>query len=139
MRTLLTSSARRVPLLAGLGRASHPVHPPRFHFPSSHAFANISRSFSSQNEDGENTHFGFKTVRAQDKAKMVEEIFSKVAERYDVMNDLMSGGMHRLWKDQLVSSLGPVRGTTMVDLAGGTGDVAFRILKELAAQRPPPL
>lgn len=70
---------------------------------------------------------------------MVEEIFSKVAERYDVMNDFMSGGMHRLWKDQLVSSLGPVRGTTMVDLAGGTGDVAFRILKELAAQRPPPL
>jgi hypothetical protein len=60
-----------------------------------------------------------------------------VAERYDVMNDAMSAGMHRLWKDQLVETLGPMRGTTIVDLAGGTGDVAFRIMEKLRHQPVP--
>jgi ubiquinone/menaquinone biosynthesis methyltransferase len=74
-------------------------------------------------------------VRAEDKAGRVAEVFSKVAARYDVMNDVMSGGLHRLWKDNLVAKLGPIRGSTIVDLAGGTGDVSFRILDALREQR----
>jgi len=85
----------------------------------------------------ETTHFGFKTVGVEEKAKHVHDVFSKVAERYDIMNDAMSAGMHRLWKDQLVDTLGPMRGTTIVDLAGGTGDVAFRILQRIKLQPLP--
>lgn len=76
------------------------------------------------------THFGFESVPESEKQVRVDEVFSRVARRYDVMNDLMSGGMHRLWKDALVSWLMPPRsGPTwkVVDVAGGTGDVAFRI------------
>jgi len=56
------------------------------------------------------------------------------ASKYDVMNDFMSAGLHRLWKDELVATLGPQRGMTHVDLAGGTGDVTFRIVDALQAQ-----
>lgn len=96
---------------------------------------NLAKQFSVQRRlssfGKETTHFGFKTVPSDEKAKLVEQVFSKVASRYDTMNDLMSGGLHRLWKDHLVSTLGPVRGTTIIDLAGGTGDVTFRILEAL--------
>ena len=64
----------------------------------------------------------------------VGQVFSAVASKYDLMNDFMSGGLHRLWKDDLVASLGPQRGMTFVDLAGGTGDVTFRIVDALRAQ-----
>ena len=80
------------------------------------------------------THFGFQTVRTEDKAKLVGEVFSAVASKYDIMNDFMSGGLHRVWKDELVAALGPQRGMTIVDLAGGTGDVTFRIGDALRAQ-----
>lgn len=76
--------------------------------------------------------FGFRRVAEDDKQGLVNEVFSKVAERYDQMNDLMSGGLHRLWKDDLVSMLNPPRGAAAfqhLDVAGGTGDVAFRILR----------
>ncbi|MGH7068479.1 MAG: class I SAM-dependent methyltransferase [Acetobacteraceae bacterium] len=69
--------------------------------------------------------FGFRTVPAAAKAGMVGEVFARVARHYDVMNDLMSLGIHRLWKRRLVSLLEPRSGATLLDLAGGTGDVGF--------------
>lgn len=77
----------------------------------------------------ESTHFGFKTVDAADKAGLVRNVFSSVAPKYDLMNDLMSGGIHRLWKAALIDWLRP-RGTMkLLDVGGGTGDIAFRFLE----------
>ncbi|MFN4140659.1 bifunctional demethylmenaquinone methyltransferase/2-methoxy-6-polyprenyl-1,4-benzoquinol methylase UbiE [Aestuariivirga sp.] len=76
--------------------------------------------------------FGFRRVGEREKQGLVNDVFSRVAERYDQMNDLMSGGLHRLWKDDLVAMLNPPRGQapfSHLDVAGGTGDVAFRILR----------
>ena len=77
-----------------------------------------------------NTHFGFSTVRETDKEKLVHEVFEKVAGRYDLMNDLMSGGLHRLWKDAMVAWLAPpkTRPWLHIDMAGGTGDIALRAI-----------
>jgi demethylmenaquinone methyltransferase/2-methoxy-6-polyprenyl-1,4-benzoquinol methylase len=77
--------------------------------------------------------FGFRTVGEGEKQGLVNEVFSKVAERYDQMNDLMSTGLHRLWKDDFVTMLGPPKGHQpyrVLDVAGGTGDIAFRIARE---------
>ncbi len=79
--------------------------------------------------DDETTHFGFQTVPEADKAGMVHGVFSSVASRYDVMNDLMSGGVHRLWKDAMMDWLAPRPGQRLLDVAGGTGDVAFRFMR----------
>ncbi len=75
------------------------------------------------------THFGFQTIDLDRKQAMVDEVFHKVARRYDLMNDLMSAGLHRAWKDAMVTMLNPPRKGhfAVVDVAGGTGDVAFRI------------
>ncbi len=75
------------------------------------------------------THFGFQTVREDEKAGKVHEVFTSVASRYDVMNDLMSGGIHRLWKDAMMDWLAPQPGQRLLDVAGGTGDIAFRFLR----------
>ncbi|CAI0423156.1 unnamed protein product [Linum tenue] len=75
------------------------------------------------------TSFGFKEVREEDKSQLVGNVFTNVASNYDLMNDLMSGGLHRLWKERLVSKLNPFPGMKHLDVAGGTGDVAFRILE----------
>ena len=77
----------------------------------------------------EETHFGFSNIPLGEKQQRVDEVFHKVAGRYDLMNDLMSGGLHRLWKDALVGRARPsrVRPFRHLDVAGGTGDVAFRI------------
>ncbi len=75
------------------------------------------------------THFGFQTVPEGDKAGMVHGVFTRVASKYDIMNDLMSGGVHRLWKDGMMDWLAPRPGQRLLDVAGGTGDVAFRFLK----------
>jgi demethylmenaquinone methyltransferase / 2-methoxy-6-polyprenyl-1,4-benzoquinol methylase len=78
------------------------------------------------------THFGFRTVPLADKQALVDDVFHKVARRYDIMNDLMSGGLHRAWKDALVSKLRPpqsARPFHLLDLAGGTGDVSFRVIE----------
>jgi demethylmenaquinone methyltransferase / 2-methoxy-6-polyprenyl-1,4-benzoquinol methylase len=75
------------------------------------------------------THFGARRVPLDDKQALVDDVFHRVARRYDLMNDLMSGGLHRAWKDDLVTALDPPRGATpfrLIDVAGGTGDVAFR-------------
>jgi len=81
---------------------------------------------------GENTHFGFRQVPLEDKQSLVDDVFHSVAGRYDLMNDLMSGGLHRAWKDVLVNTVNPPksgRPFAMLDLAGGTGDVAFRMVQ----------
>jgi len=77
------------------------------------------------------TSFGFKEIPEEEKSRMVGNVFSNVASNYDLMNDLMSAGLHRLWKDRLVSKLNPFPGMKHLDVAGGTGDVAFRILETL--------
>lgn len=75
------------------------------------------------------THFGFQTVPEADKAGMVHGVFTRVASRYDVMNDAMSLGIHRLWKDAMMDWLAPRPGQKLLDVAGGTGDISFRFLK----------
>ncbi len=77
----------------------------------------------------EQTHFGFRTVAAGDKAGLVHRVFDSVAGRYDLMNDLMSGGVHRLWKRSMIDWLAPRAGQQVLDVSGGTGDIAFRILQ----------
>lgn len=77
----------------------------------------------------EDTHFGYSTVSLGRKQAMVDDVFHKVADRYDLMNDFMSAGLHRAWKDVLVSMVKPARTRPFrhLDVAGGTGDVAFRV------------
>jgi demethylmenaquinone methyltransferase / 2-methoxy-6-polyprenyl-1,4-benzoquinol methylase len=79
------------------------------------------------------TSFGFQTVPATEKAARVGDVFRRVASRYDLMNDLMSGGMHRLWKDRFVRRVKPRAGEAILDMAGGTGDIAFRMAASGAA------
>src|SRR5215212_11177338 len=76
------------------------------------------------------THFGYETVPLAEKQSRVNEVFHSVARRYDLMNDLMSAGLHRLWKEALVTAVNPskTRPHGHLDVAGGTGDVAFRVL-----------
>ncbi|KAF0933673.1 hypothetical protein E2562_018903 [Oryza meyeriana var. granulata] len=77
------------------------------------------------------TSFGYKQVPEEEKSKLVGNVFSSVASSYDLMNDLMSVGLHRLWKDRLISKLNPFPGMKHLDVAGGTGDVAFRVLERI--------
>ena len=78
------------------------------------------------------THFGFRNVPLGDKQTLVNDVFHSVASRYDLMNDLMSAGLHRVWKDVMINALNPPRGDkpfALLDVAGGTGDIAFRAAK----------
>jgi len=75
------------------------------------------------------THFGAQTVREDDKAGMVRSLFSDVANKYDIMNDVMSMGIHRIWKEAMMDWLAPRTGQRLLDVAGGTGDVSFKFLK----------
>ena len=81
------------------------------------------------------THFGFQTVAEDDKAGLVHGVFSRVASRYDVMNDVMSVGIHRIWKNAMMDWLDPRDGQQLLDVAGGTGDIAFRFLKRAPRAR----
>jgi len=74
-------------------------------------------------------NFGDQPVSPEEKTRRVGAVFSSVARRYDLMNDLMSGGMHRLWKDRFVARVKPRAGEAILDMAGGTGDVAFRMAR----------
>src|SRR5206468_864622 len=78
------------------------------------------------------THFGYRQVPLEDKQALVDDVFHKVARRYDLMNDLMSAGLHRAWKDALVTAINPPKSDrefALLDVAGGTGDVSFRTIE----------
>jgi demethylmenaquinone methyltransferase/2-methoxy-6-polyprenyl-1,4-benzoquinol methylase len=77
----------------------------------------------------ETVDYGFTSVGPEEKTRRVRRVFDSVASRYDVMNDVMSGGLHRLWKDDFVRRVAPKPGERILDLAGGTGDIAFRMAK----------
>ncbi len=79
-------------------------------------------------------NFGFKKVSKEEKPKLVNKVFDSVAFRYDLMNDLMSAGLHRLWKDSFIDWLAPRKNTHLLDVAGGTGDIAFRFSKKTKNQ-----
>jgi demethylmenaquinone methyltransferase / 2-methoxy-6-polyprenyl-1,4-benzoquinol methylase len=85
---------------------------------------------AAQDSDARTTHFGYETVPLAEKQAKVDDVFHKVAGRYDLMNDLMSAGLHRLWKDALITTLKPAKDRPFrhLDVAGGTGDVAFQVL-----------
>jgi len=74
------------------------------------------------------THFGFETVREDEKAGRVQGVFTSVASKYDIMNDVMSVGIHRIWKEAMMDWLAPRAGQKLLDVAGGTGDVSFKFL-----------
>ncbi|MGH1459857.1 MAG: bifunctional demethylmenaquinone methyltransferase/2-methoxy-6-polyprenyl-1,4-benzoquinol methylase UbiE [Paracoccaceae bacterium] len=78
--------------------------------------------------DDKTTHFGFETVPEAEKAGRVQGVFGSVASKYDVMNDVMSMGIHRIWKDAMMDWLAPRKGQRLLDVAGGTGDISFRFL-----------
>jgi demethylmenaquinone methyltransferase / 2-methoxy-6-polyprenyl-1,4-benzoquinol methylase len=88
---------------------------------------------TSDNSRGGEIDFGFRRVPEAAKAPLVRAVFDSVAERYDLMNDLMSGGVHRWWKAEMVRWLGPRPGQRLIDVAGGTGDIARRALPRLVA------
>ena len=79
-------------------------------------------------------NFGYKKVSKEEKPKLVNKVFDNVAFRYDLMNDLMSAGLHRLWKDSFIDWLAPRKNTHLLDVAGGTGDIAFRFSKKTKNQ-----
>jgi len=87
----------------------------------------LSRSCSGYS-DKKQTHFGFQTVGEAEKRDKVLSVFHNVADKYDMMNDVMSAGVHRLWKDYFVNKINPSRDLKLLDVAGGTGDIAFRFL-----------
>lgn len=82
-----------------------------------------------QDNQEETTHFGARVVPESQKAGLVHDVFSNVASKYDVMNDVMSMGIHRVWKDAMMDWLSPCDHHSLLDVAGGTGDIAFRFLK----------
>ncbi|KAM8797652.1 2-methoxy-6-polyprenyl-1,4-benzoquinol methylase, mitochondrial [Eudromia elegans] len=81
------------------------------------------------------THFGFQTVSEEEKGEKVYQVFENVAKKYDVMNDSMSLGIHRVWKDVLLHKMNPSPGTLLLDVAGGTGDIAFRFINYVRSVR----
>jgi demethylmenaquinone methyltransferase/2-methoxy-6-polyprenyl-1,4-benzoquinol methylase len=81
--------------------------------------------------DNKTTHFGYQQVAEAEKARKVADVFDSVASRYDLMNDLMSGGMHRLWKSFAIAQSGVTRGSRVLDVAGGTGDLSLAFAKRV--------
>ena len=86
------------------------------------------------NKDTQKTHFGFQTINIDEKIKAVEGVFSSVASKYDIMNDVMSFGVHRLWKQAAIQFTGLKPGDTVLDLAGGTGDLAAKLYKKVGEE-----
>lgn len=84
-----------------------------------------------EDQQSQKTHFGFEEVNETDKNRRVKDVFSSVASQYDIMNDLMSGGLHRVWKHIAVTLSGVREGSRVLDIAGGTGDLSKRYLKKI--------
>ncbi|KAJ1799389.1 hypothetical protein LPJ59_001866 [Coemansia sp. RSA 2399] len=94
------------------------------------SFSTTAQTLSeAEKSEDQTTHFGFKTVPKQMKESLVRNVFSNVASKYDLMNDAMSGGVHRLWKDHFIRKMAPAPGAKLLDVAGGTGDIAQRFLQ----------
>lgn len=85
-------------------------------------------------EGDQKTHFGFETVSEEEKVQRVHGVFTSVAAKYDLMNDAMTMGVHRLWKDAFLDWMAPRRGVRVLDVAGGTGDIAFRYLDRIKGE-----
>uniref|UniRef100_A0A6I8P992 2-methoxy-6-polyprenyl-1,4-benzoquinol methylase, mitochondrial n=1 Tax=Ornithorhynchus anatinus TaxID=9258 RepID=A0A6I8P992_ORNAN len=96
--------------------------------------APAGRLFSTEKREAD-THFGFQTVSEAEKGGKVYQVFESVAKKYDVMNDSMSLGIHRIWKDLLLQQMRPHPGTQLLDVAGGTGDIAFRFINYIRSQQ----
>ncbi len=96
-------------------------------------------SHEAPNPGAATTHFGYQEVPEAEKGARVRGVFESVAGRYDLMNDLMSGGVHRLWKGAMIDWLNPRPGQRLVDVAGGTGDIAFRVIERVGAARAGPI
>jgi len=123
----VTSAALQLGRTEGLVRTQHAKK-------SSEPVEETTSTSANQNDERnvkEDVNFGYFKVGRTEHKSMVKDVFEKVAPQYDVMNDFMSFFMHRLWKDSFVSSLNPFAGQRHLDVAGGTGDVAFRVLKEI--------
>ena len=88
----------------------------------------------SSNDKQKTTHFGFRDVPESEKVRLVGEVFHSVASKYDLMNDLMSFGIHRLWKRFAIEQCGVRKGSVVLDLAGGTGDLTARLAKQVGAE-----
>eukprot|EP00943_MAST-04B_sp_MAST-4B-sp1_P003316 g3316.t1 len=88
---------------------------------------NIEKHLFFTCNNDQTTHFGFRDVDKNKKEDLVRDVFDSVADNYDVMNDLMSGTLHRYWKDEFVNTLHPLPNMQIIDVAGGTGDIAFRM------------
>ncbi|XP_050315046.1 2-methoxy-6-polyprenyl-1,4-benzoquinol methylase, mitochondrial-like [Anthonomus grandis grandis] len=91
-------------------------------------FTSVATHKNEQETTEKSTHFGFETVKESEKQEKVDKVFEDVAKDYDIMNDAMSLGIHRIWKDYFMCQLGPTKNTKLLDVAGGTGDIAFRFL-----------
>jgi demethylmenaquinone methyltransferase/2-methoxy-6-polyprenyl-1,4-benzoquinol methylase len=89
----------------------------------------MSQSTTHNTNDTDTTHFGYEQVATDEKQGKVAEVFHSVADKYDVMNDLMSAGVHRLWKRYTIETSGAKKGDTILDLAGGTGDLAIKFTR----------
>ncbi len=97
------------------------------------------RASKPQSAAAATTHFGFEEIAESEKAPRVRGVFESVATRYDLMNDLMSGGIHRLWKRALIDWLDPRPGLRLLDVAGGTGDIPLRVLERVGAAQAGPI
>ncbi|XP_074599112.1 ubiquinone biosynthesis protein COQ3, mitochondrial [Brevipalpus obovatus] len=93
-------------------------------------------SIHSNGPHHEKTHFGYEEVSVEEKSSKVNRVFSNVADKYDLMNDLMSGGIHRIWKACFINKLDPLPGTQLLDVAGGTGDIAFKFIDRMRTRYP---
>lgn len=103
-------------------------------------FVSVNRFVSQtviKNEPSEEktTHFGFQQVKESEKTEKVRKLFEDVASKYDIMNDVTSLGIHRIWKDIFIHRLAPTKYTTLLDMAGGTGDIAFRFLNYIKSSK----
>lgn len=102
------------------------------HFTTTQHLTTRHFSATSASDKASTTHFGFETVGIDEKEPKVKEVFEKVADSYDLMNDVMSVGVHRLWKDYFASKVNPKPHFKCLDVAGGTGDIAFRLFNRMS-------
>ncbi|PRD35603.1 UNVERIFIED_CONTAM: 2-methoxy-6-polyprenyl-1,4-benzoquinol methylase [Trichonephila clavipes] len=105
---------------------------PSHNLPRAYVFERCLTNGKVEIKHDDEHYFGFQKVSPSEKREKVQSVFSNVAAKYDLMNDVMSGGIHRFWKDYFIHALSPTAGTRLLDVAGGTGDIAFRFLEACA-------